>query len=47
VWESRQTFDAFAREKLAPILQEVGVPYPPKMQFFEVHNYLSRDRRRH
>jgi hypothetical protein len=40
VWESREAFDAFAREKLAPILQEVGVPQPPEMQFFEVHNYL-------
>jgi hypothetical protein len=41
VWDSRETFDKFAQEKIGPITQEVGVPGPPEIQFFEVHNYLT------
>jgi hypothetical protein len=41
VWESRETFDRFAQEKIGPITAEVGVPGPPEMQFFDVHNYLT------
>ncbi len=41
VWETREAFDAFAEEKIGPITQEVGVPGPPRIQFFEVHNYLT------
>ena len=41
VWDSRETFEKFAEEKIGPITQEVGVPGPPKTQFFEVHNYLT------
>lgn len=41
VWESQEAFDAFANEKIGPITQEVGVPNPPEVQVFEVHNYLT------
>ena len=41
VWESQEAFDAFAQEKIGPITQEVGVPNPPEIQVFEVHNYLT------
>ncbi|HEX2119688.1 MAG TPA: hypothetical protein VHF91_10935 [Acidimicrobiales bacterium] len=41
VWESQAAFDAFAQEKIGPITQEVGVPNPPEVQVFEVHNYLT------
>lgn len=41
VWESRDLFDKFAQEKIGPISQQVGVPAPPEIQFFEVHNYLT------
>ena len=44
VWESREAFDKFAQEKLSPIYREVGVPEPPDIQFFEVHNYLAGGR---
>jgi hypothetical protein len=44
VWESREAFQKFAQEKLSPIYQEVGVPHPPEIQFFEVHNYLVGSR---
>jgi hypothetical protein len=41
VWDSRETFEKFAAEKIGPITQEVGVPGPPEIQFFEVHNFLT------
>jgi hypothetical protein len=44
VWETREAFERFAREKLAPIFDEVGVPHPPEIQFFAVHNYLAGGR---
>jgi len=44
VWESRVAFEKFAQEKLSPIYEEVGIPNPPEIQFFEVHNYLAGGR---
>ncbi|MGH9830211.1 MAG: hypothetical protein ACREDR_43935, partial [Blastocatellia bacterium] len=38
VWESRGDFENFARGKLSPIYQEVGITDPPEVQFFEVYN---------
>jgi hypothetical protein len=40
VWDSQEAFEKFAEEKLTPTYDEVGVPYPPEIQFFEVYNYL-------
>jgi len=41
VWESQEQFEGFSKEKIGPISQDVGFPAPPKVQFFEVHNYLT------
>jgi hypothetical protein len=41
VWESREQFDKFSEAKIGPITQEVGIPGPPRSEFFEVHNYLT------
>lgn len=41
VWETREAFDTFAQEKIGPITVEVGVPNPPEVRVFEVHNYLT------
>jgi hypothetical protein len=41
VWESREQFDRFAQEQIGPITQEVGIPGPPQMTFYEVHNHLT------
>ena len=41
VWETREAFDTFAQEKIGPITSEVGMPNPPEIQIFEVHNYLT------
>lgn len=39
VWESREAFEKFAAEQIGPISAEVGLPNPPAIQFFAVHNY--------
>ncbi len=41
VWESQEQFEKYSEEKIGPITQEVGVPGPPNVKFFEVHNYLT------
>ena len=41
VWETREQFDAFAQEKIGPLSQQAGIPSPPAMQFFDVHNYFT------
>ncbi len=40
-WQSREQFDAFAKEQIGPITAEVGIPSPPKITSYEVHNYLT------
>lgn len=44
VWQSREAFEKFARERLYPVLEEVGVLHPPTVQFFDVHNYFAGGR---
>ena len=41
VWEDRETFERFAQEQIGPYTEEVGVPNPPEISIFEVHNYLT------
>ena len=41
VWESKEQFDAFARDQIGPLSQQAGFPGPPQIQVFEVHNYLT------
>ena len=41
VWESQEQFEQFAQENIGPYSQEVGLPNPPSLQFFEVHNYFT------
>jgi hypothetical protein len=41
VWESREEYDLFAARQ-AEIVQEIGVDLASiRVEFFEVHNYLS------
>lgn len=40
VWESRETFDKFAQEKIGPFSAEVGAP-EPKITEHQVHNSLA------
>ncbi len=41
VWETMEQFDAFARENIGPNTQKAGVPGPPEMTTYEVHNHLG------
>jgi hypothetical protein len=41
VWETREQFEKFAQEQIGPFSAEAGFSGPPRMQFFEVHNYLT------
>jgi hypothetical protein len=42
VWESRDQFEKFSAEKVRPLTAEVGITEPPKVTFFDVHNYLTK-----
>jgi hypothetical protein len=45
VWESEAEFEEFAVNRLAPLLEEIGVPAPSiDIQFSDVHNYLAGSR---
>lgn len=41
VWNSREEFEAFIEKTIGPASAEVGLPAPPTIQFFEVHNYFT------
>lgn len=41
VWESKEQFETFAQEQIGPLSQQTGLPGPPAIQFFEVHNYFT------
>ena len=41
VWESREQFDRFVTERLAPALRGAGMP-EPQVQEFPVHNIMQR-----
>ena len=41
VWESKEAYEQFAQEQIGPFSQEAGVPGPPEVTFYEVHNYLT------
>ena len=45
VWESREAFEQFERDRLRPSYTEVGVRRPPDIQFFDVYNYHAGGRR--
>ena len=36
-----EQYDRFAQQKIGPLTLEVGMPNPPEIQLFEVHNYLT------
>ena len=42
VWESREQFERFSKEKIAPYSAEVGFPGQPRVTFFDIHNYLTK-----
>jgi hypothetical protein len=43
VWVTKEQFEKFAQEQIGPLSQKAGISGPPNMQFFEVHNYFTRN----
>jgi hypothetical protein len=43
VWETQEDFEKFAKEKIGPITQEVGIQASPEIRYIDVHNYLTAD----
>ncbi|MGO8872789.1 MAG: hypothetical protein ACLQPH_15565 [Acidimicrobiales bacterium] len=39
IWTTREGFEKFAQEQIAPVTQEVGISPPTSVEFFEVHNH--------
>ena len=40
VWETQEQFEKFAEDQIGPQTQKAGVPGPPVMTFYEVHNHF-------
>ena len=40
VWETIEQFEDFAREQIGPNTQKAGIPAPPEMTTYAVHNTL-------
>ena len=40
VWETDEQFNRFAEEQIGPFTQQVGIPAPPAVTRYEVHNML-------
>ena len=43
VWESDEQFNHFAETQIGPYTQQVGIPAPPVVTRYEVHNTLVGD----
>jgi hypothetical protein len=41
VWETKDEFDTFAEQKIGPLSAQAGIPGPPSITTFEVHNYFT------
>ena len=41
VWESDEQFNAFAAEQIGPFTQQAGIPAPPVVTRYAVHNTLG------
>ena len=41
VWDSQEQFDAWAQQRIGPASAEVGIPAPPQVTVYELHNYLT------
>jgi uncharacterized protein (DUF1684 family) len=41
VWESAEEYQQFAEEQIGPYARDAGIPAPPQLTFYEVHNHLT------
>lgn len=42
VWETLEQFESFSRDQIGPYTAEAGIPSPPQVTVFAVHNYLTK-----
>jgi hypothetical protein len=40
VWETKEAYEQFAQEQIGPYSQQVGIPGPPEITFYDVHNII-------
>jgi hypothetical protein len=41
VWETKQAYDQFAQEQIGPYSQQAGVPGPPEITYYDIHNIIK------
>jgi hypothetical protein len=41
VWQDQQQFERFAEQQIGPFAKQAGIPAPPMITFYPVHNYLT------
>jgi hypothetical protein len=41
VWQSKEIFERFAQEQIGPLTAAVGLTSPPRITYYDVHNYLT------
>ncbi|MFF2316533.1 hypothetical protein ACFVTE_09710 [Arthrobacter sp. NPDC058097] len=41
LWQSREQYEAFARDQIGPYSAEAGIPEQPKVTYLDVHNYFT------
>jgi hypothetical protein len=39
--ETKEQFEQYARDKIGPYSERVGIPGPPRIRFCNVHNYQA------
>lgn len=44
MWESQEAFEEFLLDNFNPNWEEVGIPAPPEIQFFEIYNFFAGGR---
>jgi hypothetical protein len=41
VWETAEEYQQFAEDQIGPLAEAAGIPGPPELTFYDVHNYLT------
>jgi hypothetical protein len=41
LWQTRELYDAFAKDQIGPFTVEAGFPGPPTVRYLDVHNYFT------
>lgn len=41
LWQTKELYDAFTKERIGPFSAEAGFPGPPKVTYLDTHNYFT------